>query len=255
MDAVLYEKKNHIAYISLNRPDRLNAINRKMTRELAKAWIDFRDDKELWVAILTGAGKSFCAGADVKEMERGKWVFRQSLVFGDDRIGPSNYRVWKPIIVSAQRHVYGAGLLLFLEADIRIVADDLKLGIPEGRVNVPFLFAPFIFDYVPRAVATELILTGKPIDAQKAYEVGLVNRVVSSDQLRTTAKQIADDVCANGPLANWAAKEMYCRCRDMDFESALTVVEHVAPPVWNSDDSIEAKQAFVEKRKPEWKVK
>jgi enoyl-CoA hydratase/carnithine racemase len=254
MDTVLYKKKGHIAYISLNIPNNLNAINRRMTKELAEAWIEFRDDKDLWVAILTGEGKSFCAGVDVKEMERGKWVFRQSLVFGDDRIGPNNYRVWKPIIVAAQRHVYGAGLVLFLEADIKIVSNDLKLGIPEGRVNLPFLFAPFIFDYLPRTIATELILTGKPINAQKAYEVGLVNRVVSSDQLLPTAEKIAEDVCANGPLANWASKEMYCRCRNIDFESALMVVEHVAPPVWNSNDSIEAKQAFVEKRRPVWKV-
>lgn len=255
MDVVLYEKKDHIAYISLNRPDSLNAVNRRMTKELAKVWIDFRDDKQLWVAILTGEGKSFCAGADVKEIERGKWAFQRSLLFGEDRMGPNNYRVWKPIIVAAQRHVYGAGLVLFLEADIKIVADDLKLGIPEGRVNIPFLFAPFIFDYIPRAIATELILTGKPIDAQRAYDVGLVNRVVSQDRLLPTAKTIADDICANGPLANWVAKEMYCRCRDMDFESALTVVEHVSPTVYNSDDSVEAKQAFIEKRKPEWKVK
>ena len=255
MDTVLYQKKKHIAYISLNNPDKLNTINRRMTRELGKVWIDFRDDKELWVAILKGEGKSFCAGADVKDMERGKWIFQQSLLFGDDRARPSNYRVWKPIIVAAQKHVYGMGLVLFLESDIRIVADDLKLGIPEGRVNVPFLFAPFIFDYIPRAIAGELIHTGKTVGAEKANELGLVNRVVSKDKLLQTAEQMAEDVCANGPLANWASKEMYCRCRDMDFKSALYFVEHVAAPVMNSADSIEAKQAFMEKRKPKWKLK
>ena len=255
MDSILYDKKDHIAYISLNNPDKLNAINRKMTRELGKVWVDFRDDKELWVAILKGEGKSFCSGADVEQMERGKWGFQQSLLFGDDRARPTNYRVWKPIIVAAQRHVYGMGLALFLECDIRIVAEDVKLAIPEGRVNVPVLFAPFIFDYMPRAIAAELILTGRAIDAKKASELGLVNRVVSKDQLLPSAEQIAEDVCANGPLSNWASKEMYCRCRDMDFESALAFVEHVAKPVMNSADSVEGKQAFIEKRKPEWKVK
>lgn len=234
MEPVLYRKQDNIAYISLNQPENLNAINRAMTRELAKIWVDFREDKNLWVAILTGEGKSFCAGADVKEMERGKWQFRQSLIFGDERIGPSNYQVWKPIIVAAQRHVYGAGLVLFLESDIRIAADDVKLGIPEGRVNIPFLYAPFIFDYIPRAIAAELILTGKPIDAQAASQLALVNRVVSPDELMTAAEAMAEEVCANGPLSNWAAKELYCRGRDIDYHSALALVEHIAPPVWNA---------------------
>jgi E-phenylitaconyl-CoA hydratase len=254
MDAVHYEKKDHVAYISLNNPEKLNAISRKMTREFGKIWVDFRDDKELWVGILKGEGKSFCAGADVEEMEREAWVFQQSLLFGDDRARPSNYRVWKPIIVAAQSHVYGMGLVLFLESDIRIVADDIKMGIPEGRVNVPFLFAPFIFDYMPRALAAELIHTGKTIDAEKAYNWGLVNRVVPTDRLLMSAEQMAKDVCSNGPLANWAAKEMYCRCRDMDFQSALSFMEHITAPVMNSIDSIEAKKAFIEKRKPVWKV-
>ncbi len=255
MSVVVYKKEGHIAYINLNQPENRNAINRVMTRELAKIWVDFRDDNSLWVAILSGEGKSFCAGADVKEMERGRWQFRQSLIFGDDRMGPSNYKIWKPIIAAVQGHVFGAGLVLALECDIKVAADNALFGIPESRVNVPFLFAPFIADYMPRAVAAELMFTAKPLDAQRAYQIGLVNKVVPNDQLMPTAISVAEEICKNGPLSVWASKELFYRCRDMNYESALALVEYIAPPVWNAEDSIEAKRAFIEKRKPEWKLK
>ena len=255
MSQVLYTKEGNIAYIKLNKPENLNAINRTMTRELAKIWVDFRDDSNLWVAIISGEGESFCVGADIKEMERGKWQFSQSLLFGDDRIGPSNYRIWKPLIAAVHGHVLGGGLVLALECDIRITSDNALFGIPEGRVNLPFLFAAFISDYLPRAIAAELMFTGKPIDAQRAYQLELVNRVVPYDDLMSTAINMAEEICMNGPLSNWAAKELFCRCRDMDYHSALSLVEHIAPPVWNAEDSIEAKQAFIEKRKPKWKLK
>ena len=255
MSLVLYRKEGHIAYISLNRPESRNAINRAITRELAKTWVDFRDDDNLWVAILSGEGKSFCAGADVKEMERGQWTWRQSLIYGDERIGPSNYRIWKPLIAALHGHVYGAGLILALECDIRVAAENALFGVPESRVNVPFLFAPFISDYVPQAVAAELMFTAKPIDAQRAYQFGLVNKVVPGGQLMPAAISVAEEICENGPLSIRASKELLHRCRDMDYDSALTLVEHIAPPVFNAEDSIEAKRAFIEKRKPEWKLR
>jgi enoyl-CoA hydratase/carnithine racemase len=255
MSMVLYKKEGHIAFISLNRPESLNAINRAITKELGKIWVDFRDDDNLWVAILSGEGKSFCAGADVKEMGRGQWQFRQSLIYGDDRVRPSNYKIWKPLIAAVHGHVYGAGLIIALECDIKVAADNALFGIPESKVNVPFLFAPFIADYLPRAIAAELMFTAKPIDAQRAYQLGLVNKVVPNDQLIPAAIGVAEEICENGPLSIWASKELFHRCRDMDYHSALALVEHMAPPIFNAEDSIEAKRAFIEKRKPEWKLK
>jgi len=252
---VLYEKKGHLAFIRLNRPDSLNAINKAMAKELIKIWIDFRDDKNLWVAILSGEGKSFCGGADLKEMERGQWQFRQSLLYGDERIGPSNYEVWKPIVAAVHGHVYGAGLLLALESDIIVAAEDALFGIPETRVNVPFLTAPFIYNYLPRNVANEMMYTSKPIGAKRAYDVSVVNRIVSLGQILATAKEIADDICLCGPLANQASKELALRCRHMDSQSAIALIEHIAPAVWNSEDSVEAKKAFLEKRSPSWEQK
>lgn len=255
MPEILYEKKEHIAFIRLNRPESLNAINRSLANELIKAWVDFRDDKNLWVAILSGEGKSFCAGADLKEMKRGKWEFRQSLLFGDEPIGPSNYKVWKPIIAATQGHVNGAGLWLALESDLRISADNAQFGTREARANVPALVAPFLSDYLPRGIAAEILFTAKSVNAQRAYQIGLVNKVVSEEELMIEAINMAEGLCDCGPLSVWASKELFLRTRYMDYQSALSLVEHIATPVWNSEDSIEAKKAFSEKRKPKWKLK
>ena len=252
MEQILYKKEGHIAYISLNNPDSLNALNRSMAQSLREVWLDFRDDKNLWVAILSGEGKSFCAGADVKEMERGKWTIRQSLIFGDDRSMPSSHNVFKPIVAAVHRHVVGAGLLLALESDIRIASADALFSLPEGKVNIPTLLAPFIEKYMPRGLAAELMFTGKPIDAERAYQVGMVNRIVTREKLMETAKEVAGQICELGPLSIWATKEMMCRCEHMDYDGAVAMIEHIATPVWNSQDSREAKQAFVEKRKPVW---
>lgn len=252
MADVIYEKKGHIAHIRLNRPEVLNAINRSMADQLIEVWRDLRDEKDVWVAILSGEGNSFCSGADVKEMERGKWKFRDSLLFGEKPVGPSNYKVWKPIIAAVQGNVNGAGFWLALESDIRVSAENALFGAGEARVNIPALIAPFFFDYLPRGIASEILFTAKPIDARKAYELGLVNRVVPEDRLVAEAIQMAQDICECGPLSVWASKELALRTRDMDYQSTLSLIEHIATPVWNSEDSVEAKRAFIEKRKPKW---
>lgn len=255
MENVIYRKEGHIAYISLNRPESRNAINRQLVVELRDVWIDFRDDDDLWVGILSGEGKSFCAGADVKEQERGKWKFRQSLIFGDDRLLASNYGVYKPIVGAVQKHAAGAGMFLALECDVVIASEDLKFFLPEARVNIPTLTAPFITDYMPRAIATEMLYTGNTLSAQRAYDLGMVNKVVPTELLMETAEEYANKILENGPLANWAAKELMYRGKDMDLNSQIALLEHVITPIWNSEDSKEAKLAFVEKRKPVWKLK
>jgi enoyl-CoA hydratase len=254
MSEVVFEKRGHIAFIGLNRPERLNAINRRMADLLIKAWHDLRDDEELWVGIVTGSGKSFCSGADVKEMERGRWKFRDSLLFGDRPIGPANHGLWKPLIAATQGHVNGGGLWLALQCDMRIASDDALFGVGETRWNIPALIAPFLSDYFPRGVAAELLYTAKPITSHRAYELGIVNRLAPKDQLLTEATKIAESICECGPLAVWASKEMSLRAQGTDYRSALALVEHIATPVWNSQDSVEAKQAFLEKRKPKWRL-
>ncbi len=255
MQTILYEKRGHVAHITLNQPHKLNALGRTMARELNQVWADFRDDDNLWVGILAANGPSFCSGADVKEMERGQWRFRDSLMLGDDGLLPSAHGLYKPLIAAVQGHVYGGGLVLCLECDIRVAASNAKLGLPEGRVNVPFLYAPFIFQHIPRALACEMILTGKPLDLQKALDLGLVNKVVPETELLAAAREYAEQILQMGPLANFAAKELYLRGHHMDYQGAMALLEHVATPVWNSEDSQEAKRAFMEKRQPQWRLR
>lgn len=255
MNKIIYRKQEHIAYISLNRPEKLNAINREMVKELAKVWIDYRNDDDLWVAILSGEGKSFCSGADIKEMNRGKWQLKDSMIFGDERVTPSSYQIWKPIIAAIHGYAFGAGLLLALESDIRIASENALFGLPESKVNIPTLFAPFISYYIPQAIAAELMYTSQPLNVQRAYQLGIVNTIVSDNKLISTAIIVAKQICKNGPLSIWVTKELYSRGRNMNYDSAIALIEHIATPVMNSDDSIEAKRAFIEKRKPIWKLK
>jgi len=255
MTEVIFEKKGHIAFVRLNRPESLNAINRRMADSLIECWRQIRDDMDLWVGIVSGTGPSFCSGADVKEMAHGCWKFSDSILFGDKPMGPDNYGVWKPLIAATQGHVNGAGLWLALQCDIRIASENALYGTRETRVNVPALIAPFLSRYMPRAIAAELIYTARPISAQRAYQLGLVNRIASEERLLEEATALAELICECGPLSVWASKEMTLRGESMDFRSALALVEQVATPIWNSQDSIEAKEAFLEKRNPVWKLK
>ena len=254
---VLYEKKDRIAYIILNRPDRLNAIDMETALELARIWADFRGDNSIWVGILSGNGKSFCAGADISALPLGqKWTLsKSSLLYGENKIGPSNYQVWKPLIAAVHGNVLGAGFYLAAECDLRVASEDARFGLPEPKVGIPTLFAPFLRRFLTDGQALELLLVGDKLDAQRAYNLGLVNRLTSREQLLTVAGDLAQRLCENGPLALRAMKEVYQRSRGMDYDSALALIEHVFTPVMNSEDTVGGKAAFVEKRRPQWKAR
>jgi enoyl-CoA hydratase/carnithine racemase len=253
MSLVKYEKKAKVAFITLNRPEKLNAMDAKMTEELIKIWLDFKEDDGLWVAILRGEGRAFCAGVDVAKMELGEnWSMNKSLFFGDKKMGPNNYKIWKPIIAAVHGKVLGAGLYLALECDLRIAAEDAEFGLPEPVIGIPTLFTPFFRDYLHPSHAMELLLLADRVNAQRAYEIGLINRVVSNDYLMETAESICEILLRNGPLSLRAMKEVFYRSRGMDFFSTLTLIENVFVPVMNSRDATEGKRAFREKRNPQW---
>lgn len=256
MPAVKYKKEGKIAFVTLNRPEKLNAIDLKTTEELIQIWIDFKENDDLWVAILNGEGRSFCAGADVERMELGgAWNIRKSLIYGDKKMGPSNYGVWKPIIAAVHGHVLGAGFYLSLECDLIIAAENAEFGLPEPRVGIPTLFTPYLHDYLPPCFAMELLLTAERINAKRAYEMGLVNRIVSRDLLLDSAKSMAERICQNGPLSVRAIKEVFQRSREMDAASKMTLLEQIFTPVENSEDAAEGQKAFQEKRRPQWKCR
>lgn len=252
---VLYEKKDRIAHITLNRPDRLNAIDAETAVELIKIWTDFRDDDSVWVGILSGNGKSFCAGADVSAMSSGqKWTLGQSsLLFGEKKIGPTNYGIWKPLIAAVHGNVLGAGFYLASECDLRIASEDARFGLPEPRIGIPTLFTPFLRRFLTDGRAMELLLVGDMLDARQAYDWGLVSRLVPREKLLTVAEELARRLCENAPLVLRSMKEVYHRSRWMNCDSTMALIEHVFTPVMNSEDAVEGKAAFVEKRSPQWK--
>ena len=254
MPSVIYEKRGKMAYITLNRPKMHNALNRESAKELEDIWVDFRDDDDLMVAILSGKGKSFCSGADVGAISMGKWDLSKSLIFGDKPvIAPHRYEVLKPIIAAVHGYVLGAGMWLMLESDIRIAADDAKFGLPEPKVGIPTLFAPFLIDHLPRCMLNEMLFSAERMDAQRVYQAGLINKVVPRSELMKTAEEMADKLCENAPLALRAMKETLVRAKGLDHQSTVNLIGEVMTPVYNSEDSLEAKRAFKERRKPEWK--
>ena len=249
--AVDYEKNGKIAVITLNRPEVLNAINPDLKKELNTTILNFRDDPDLWVAIICGAGKSFCVGADMKQSKFGT-VKRSEI---ETPVRPD--QIWKPFIAAIQGYCLGAGLELALTCDLRISAENARFAQPE--VNVGVIPAAGgtqrLPRFIPRAKAAELILMGQQIDAWEAYRIGLVNKVVPTAQLMTTAMQWAETICQAGPLQVRAAKEAIIRGYSVPLEEGLEIERELHNRVAATEDFKEAGTAFVEKRKPNWRGK
>ncbi|OGO53219.1 MAG: hypothetical protein A2148_01760 [Chloroflexi bacterium RBG_16_68_14] len=257
MPAVLYEKRDRIAFITLNRPEALNAFNREMHQQLREAWLDFREDDNLWVAVVTGAGeRAFSAGADVKEMgQRREEQSRRSFWetwFGEDL--QSGLEVWKPTIAAINGYCLGEGLTLVLACDFRIASERASFGFPEVNLGIATIVGAI---RAPQVVglgnALELLLVGDRVDAQRAYDMSLVQRVVPHDSVRAEAEALAQRLCRNGPLAVRCTKEVAYRSLQLPFRDAVRMGESLRRLVAASEDAREGPQAFREKREPQFK--
>ena len=251
MSVLIYEKKDKIAYITLNRPEKMNALNTELLDELARTWVDFRDDDNVWVAVLTGAGKAFCVGADLQSIgEPGI-----QMGFNVLREDPNLYMVYKPIIGAINGHVIGRGISLMLDCDLRVASADAKFSIPEAKFGI----IPGDFDalekHMPPGMLRELLFTGDSINAQRAYEIGLVNRVVPQDRVIAEATALAEKLRENSPLAIRGIKQMLSRSKDLDYRAAVAIYGHANDLVLKSEDLKEGMQAIKEKRKPSWQGK
>ena len=254
-ETIIYEKKDRIAYITLNRPRVLNAINGQMGTELHHALYDFRDDPEVWVGIISGAGdRAFSSGHDLKEdTEEGFeeewktsfWKPRPPSIFG-------TLELWKPLIAAVRGYCLAGGLEIALACDMRIATEDARFGMSEVlRALVPggggVQRLPRI---VPLAIAMELLLTGDMIDAQEAYRIGLVNKVVPLPELIPAAETMAKKMCDNGPLTVRAIKESAMRGLDVPLEHALRINSTLTQINHTTEDSMEGPRACIEKIKP-----
>jgi enoyl-CoA hydratase/carnithine racemase len=256
MPNILYEKKGHVVYMTINRPDAMNAFDFVTIREFSEANIKFRDDDDAWVAILTGAGdKAFSAGFDLKE-----------LIPGQERLpspgsGPPliqrGLNVWKPFIAAINGFAMGGGLELALACDIRVAAKGVKLSVPEVRWNlIPgWGGTQRLPRMIPRALAAEMLLTGASVDADEAYRIGLVNKVVPPAELMTTAEAYAERIAQNGPLAVRAAKEAMIRGTSMTLDKGMKLELKLVDGLLGTEDAKEGPKAFAEKRKPVFKGK
>ncbi len=254
MAVLIYEKRNRVAYLTLNRPESMNAINGELREALTEAWNDFNNDNEMWVAIMTGAGeKAFCAGRDLKERaarDAGAHGQRQARPLASLAIG---LNIWKPVIAAINGYCLGGGFQLAQSCDFRICADDALLGVTEVKRGMTPTWTVELAKLIGLAHALEIVLTGENITAQRAYEMGFVNKVVPKAELTNEAEKWAKILVNNAPLSVRGMKEALYRCITLPEEQAQAIARHILYPVAVSEDSKEGPRAFVEKRKPVWK--
>ena len=242
-----YEKHEHIAYVTLNRPDKLNAMNMDMHRELGEVWDDFQQDPEMRAAILSGNGRCFSAGADLSGGAPAQ--YRYSGEFLD--ITRAN-RVYKPIVSALHSHVVGYGMWIALDADIRIATPDTSFWLPEPQWGIATIPAAWFPRMMPWAIASELLLLAERVDAKRAHEVGLINKIVPAEKLRGEAKRIAQRLASLSPAAVQGMKELMVRGGNLDYTALDQFTEIVQNRVMNSEDRKEGGRAFIEKRAAIW---
>jgi len=251
-ESIKYDKRGRIAIVTLNRPEALNALTPEMLSVLEEVWTDYTADRDLWCAVFTGAGdRAFCAGADLKESIP-RLTSGESLGF-EDATKRQFSDVFKPVVAAVNGFCIAGGLEMLLGTDIRIAAEHATFGLGEVRWGVIPAGGSHIRlpRQVPWAIAMELLLTGKTIDAQRAFDVGLINGVVPADQLMPVAMEVAETICMNGPLAVRTAKEIAVRA--LNLEAGFVLERALSQRVMRSADAKEGPKAFMEKRPPEFK--
>jgi (E)-benzylidenesuccinyl-CoA hydratase len=254
MDNVLYELDGHVATITYNRPDALNAINGAMRRDLNEAFGRFRDEEDAWVAIVTGAGKAFCAGADLRGDGNSAGDFPGTFWEKPTQNSfESGWEIFKPVIAAVNGYCLGYGLTLVTWCDFVIASDRAQFGYPEVTIGTPTIVGAI---RLPQRInwqyAMELLLTGERIDAQRAKEIGLAGWVVPHDDLMGEARALADRLVAAAPLAQRAIKEVAVRSRHLPTLEAIRFGETMRKVANATEDAREGVRAAMERRPPNW---
>lgn len=260
---ILYEAVGHVRVLRINRPHRLNALCPATIEALRTYLIEFRDDSEARVCILTGTGtRAFCTGADLKETLPPATAFAAA-VFEPDHasITQGNYirgldlerlDLGKPIIAAVNGHAVGGGMELALACDIRIASETATFGLPEVKVgSIPAVGGiQRLIRYAPHSLAMQMILTGERIDAATAARIGLVSAAVPPDQLLERAMEVAQRIAANAPLAVKAARMLAIEGINMPIPQAMLLEQFVWGVLRDTADRVEGRKAFAEKRAP-----
>ena len=256
-DTLLFELTEHVAVITLNRPAVRNAMNRELRGGLVEALKRVREDPEIRVAIITGAGNTFSAGADLKERAqsgRAGDADVASVIESSRDVGFSRMTVEKPLIAAVDGYCLAAGFELALLCDMRICTPQARFGLPEiVRGFFPGGGGPQrLIRAIPQAVAMEMILTGDAIDAATALRVGLVSRLVPEPELLPIARQIAQRIASHAPLAVKAVKEVTQAALDETLEQALRFGNALRWIIGQTEDAREGPRAFAERRAPRY---
>jgi enoyl-CoA hydratase/carnithine racemase len=249
-DEVIYKIKEGIAYITLNRPEKLNAIDPPMRQQLWDAFQDVDKNPDVRCAIVTGAGRAFSTGHDLVAMAAGG--ANEGPSTGDLYVVQSN--IWKPIISAINGVCLAQGCGIALGSDIRIASSKAEFGWPQAKRGIASVSGPALLSQVvPRNIAFEFLFTGDFVDAHKALELMLVNYVVEPDQVMTKSEEIAQKITANAPLSLAAIKEASIKGSEMGLEDRVKFAQNKRNEVLESEDAKEGVLAFAEKRAPVWK--
>ena len=255
--SVTYELDGHVATITYNRPDALNAINADMRRGLNDAFDRFRADEDAWVAIVTGAGRAFCVGADMRDGGGSTGEFAGTFWEKPTTNSfESGWEIFKPVIAAVNGYCLGYGLTLVSWCDFVIASDRAEFGFPEVTIGVPTIVGAI---RLPQRLnwqyAMELLLTGERIDAARAHEIGLAGWVVPHDDLMDRARDLAARLVRAAPLAQRATKEVAVRSQHLSTVDAIRFGETMRKVAAATEDATEGMRAFGEGRRPEWKAR
>jgi enoyl-CoA hydratase/carnithine racemase len=256
-----YEKRGHVAHVTLNRPERLNAMNRRMHADLLAVWEDIEADDECWVAVVKGAGdRAFSVGQDLKELaERERDGGPERSTFGSagkpgwPRI-TDRFDLTKPIIAQVRGYALGGGFELALACDLIVAAEDAVFGLPEAKLGL-VAGAGGVFRLprqIPQRVAMGHLLTGRELGAERAFALGLVNEVVPVAGLQAATNAWVEDILACAPLAVRAVRQAVRQSLDLPLPEAFHATYEVEERRRTSRDALEGPRAFTEKRTPRW---
>lgn len=251
-DPVLYQARpDGIAIITINRPEQRNALSREVREGLWAGWRRFEADESSRIAILTGAGdKSFCAGGDLKEMvDTGMTEPPRDFIPAPYE----NLQLSKPTIAAVNGYAFAGGWLLAQNCDLCVASTTASFAVTEVKVGRGSPWAAPLIHMIPQRIMMEIILTGKPISAQRAYEIGLVNRLAEPEALMEAAIALAREVLEGAPLSVRAGRETVMLATEMGRAAALEAARAAHAATYTSEDAQEGPRAFAEKRKPVWK--
>lgn len=250
-DVLLREVRDDVVLLTLNRPEQRNAVNTELRTALADAMHDYSVDPDLRVAIITGAGdRSFCAGADLKEMAANNTQQPPRDYFAE--FGPDDF-LPKPVITAVNGTAYAGGFRMAQFGDLCLASTTASFAISEAKWSRGAPWAAPLTQMMPRRVLAELLLTAQPITAQRAYEVGLVNEIVEPENLVTRAWEVARTIADNAPLSVAASKWLIRVGGEAGVGATSALASEIFRHVYDSEDAIEGPRAFREGRKPVWK--